>query len=84
MAPTRSLSPSTFEPLVEFVEETTPDRIVNATHDKLAAGTTVKRCSSPQRWRWCARRICRPAITAARSTRSAGCTPCTTSRPALR
>src|SRR5437899_2969720 len=34
--------PDRIEPLVEFVEETTPERIVAATHDKLAAGTTVK------------------------------------------
>src|SRR5438105_5337228 len=34
--------PDHIEPLVEFVEETTPERIVAATHDKLAAGTTVK------------------------------------------
>jgi hypothetical protein len=30
------------EPLVQFVEETPPERIVAATHDKLAAGTSVK------------------------------------------
>jgi hypothetical protein len=34
--------PDHIEPLVEFVEETTPDRIVAATHDKLTAGTPVK------------------------------------------
>src|SRR5947208_10811109 len=34
--------PDHIEPLVEFVEETTPERLVAATHDKLAAGTTVK------------------------------------------
>src|SRR5882724_7936318 len=34
--------PDHIEPLVEFVEETTPERIVAATHDKLAAGTPVK------------------------------------------
>src|SRR5216684_1342143 len=34
--------PAHIEPLVQFVEETTPDRIVAATHDKLAAGTSVK------------------------------------------
>src|SRR5207249_4053917 len=34
--------PDRIEPLVEFVEETTPERIVAATHDTLAAGTTVK------------------------------------------
>ena len=34
--------PDHIEPLVQFVEETTPERIVAATHDKLAAGTTVK------------------------------------------
>ena len=34
--------PDHIEPLVEFVEETTPERIVAATHDKLTAGTPVK------------------------------------------
>ncbi len=34
--------PEHIEPLVQFVEETTPDRIVAATHDRLGAGTTVK------------------------------------------
>ena len=34
--------PAHIEPLVQFVEDTTPDRIVAATHDKLAAGTSVK------------------------------------------
>src|SRR2546422_8778209 len=34
--------PAHIEPLVQFVEETLPDRIVAATHDKLAAGTSVK------------------------------------------
>jgi len=34
--------PDHIEPLVEFVEETTPDRIVAAAHDKLTAGTPVK------------------------------------------
>ena len=34
--------PDHIEPLVQFVEETTPDRIVAATHDRLGAGTTVK------------------------------------------
>ncbi len=34
--------PDHIEPLVQFVEETPPDRIVAATHDKLAAGTSVK------------------------------------------
>src|SRR5204863_9820607 len=34
--------PESIEPLVRFVEETTPERIVAATHDKLAAGTPVK------------------------------------------
>ena len=34
--------PDHIEPLVQFVEETTPDCIVAATHDKLGAGTTVK------------------------------------------
>src|SRR5215831_11977624 len=34
--------PDHIEPLVEFVEETTPDRIVAATHEKLSNGTTVR------------------------------------------
>ena len=34
--------PTHIEPLVQFVEETAPDRIVTATRDKLAAGTPVK------------------------------------------
>ena len=34
--------PDHIEPLVQFIEETTPDRIVAAAHDKLSAGTTVK------------------------------------------
>jgi len=34
--------PAHIEPLVEFVEETTPERIVAATHDKLSAGTPAK------------------------------------------
>jgi hypothetical protein len=34
--------PEHIEPLVQFVEETAPDRIVAATHAKLAGGTTVK------------------------------------------
>lgn len=34
--------PDHIEPLVQFVEETAPDRIVAATHDKLTAGTSVK------------------------------------------
>jgi hypothetical protein len=33
--------PDHIEPLVQFVEETAPDRIVLATHDRLAAGTPV-------------------------------------------
>ena len=38
----RVVYPVHIEPLVQFVEETPPDRIVAATHDKLAAGTSVK------------------------------------------
>src|SRR6266481_1708359 len=38
----RVVYPAHIEPLVRFVEETHPDRIVAATHDKLAAGTSVK------------------------------------------
>ena len=34
--------PGHIEPLVQFVEETTPDRIVAETHEKLVAGTPVK------------------------------------------
>jgi len=34
--------PDRIEPLVQFVEETTPERIVAATHEKLATGTAVK------------------------------------------
>ena len=34
--------PDHIEPLVQFVEETTPDRIVAETNDKLVAGTPVK------------------------------------------
>src|SRR2546427_6512815 len=34
--------PDHIEPLVQFVEETAPDRIVAETHDKLGAGTPVK------------------------------------------
>jgi hypothetical protein len=34
--------PDHIEPLVQFVEETPPDRIVAQTHDKLAGGTSVK------------------------------------------
>jgi len=60
--------PDRIEPLVEFVEETTPERIVAATHDKLAAGTTVKDM------------LLASALAAGRSIRSAACTPSTTSR----
>lgn len=38
----RVLYPDHVEPLVQLVEETPPDRIVAATHDQLAAGTSVK------------------------------------------
>ena len=38
----RVLYPDHIEPLVQFVEETTPEHIVARTHDKLAAGTSVK------------------------------------------
>src|SRR5437867_7246080 len=38
----RVLYPDRIEPLVQFVEETTPERVVAAAHDKLAAGTSVK------------------------------------------
>ena len=34
----RVVYPDHIEPLVQFVEETAPDRIVGATHDKLTAG----------------------------------------------
>jgi hypothetical protein len=34
--------PDHIEPLVQFVEETAPEHIVARTHDKLAAGTSVK------------------------------------------
>ncbi|MBI3447688.1 MAG: hypothetical protein HY049_02020 [Acidobacteria bacterium] len=34
--------PDHIEPLVQFVEETAPERIVAATRDRLAAGTSVK------------------------------------------
>jgi hypothetical protein len=34
--------PDHIEPLVQFVEETAPERIVARAHDKLAAGTSVK------------------------------------------
>ncbi|HEV8440051.1 MAG TPA: hypothetical protein VGT40_18325 [Methylomirabilota bacterium] len=34
--------PRHIEPLVQFVEETAPQRIVAATHDRLASGTPVK------------------------------------------
>src|SRR5437868_3330852 len=38
----RAAYPERLEPLVQFVEETAPDRIVAATHEKLGAGTPVK------------------------------------------
>src|SRR5881628_3035303 len=38
----RVLYPGHIEPLVQFVEETTPEHIVARVHDKLAAGTSVK------------------------------------------
>src|SRR5437867_11625682 len=38
----RVLYPDRIEPLVQFVEETTPEHIVARAHDKLAAGTSVK------------------------------------------
>src|SRR2546427_12090959 len=38
----RVLYPDHIEPLVQFVEETTPEHIVARAHDKLAAGTSVK------------------------------------------
>src|SRR6266508_4329622 len=38
----RFLYPDHIEPLVQFVEETTPEHIVARAHDKLAAGTSVK------------------------------------------
>src|SRR5438477_4146773 len=34
--------PESIEPLVRFVEETPPEHIVARTHDRLAAGTSVK------------------------------------------
>src|SRR5438552_1646036 len=34
--------PDRIEPLVRFVEDTAPDRVVAAAHDKLAGGTSVK------------------------------------------
>src|SRR5262245_47326761 len=34
--------PDHIEPLVQFVEDTTPDHIVSRTHEKLAAGTSTK------------------------------------------
>ncbi len=34
--------PDHLEPLVQFVEETAPEHIVAATHDKLAGGTSIK------------------------------------------
>jgi hypothetical protein len=37
----RVLYPDHIEPLVQFVEETTPEQILARTHDKLAAGTSV-------------------------------------------
>src|SRR5438552_2574360 len=41
--------PDHIEPLVRFVEDTAPERVVAAAHDKLAAGTSVR--SSAGRWR---------------------------------
>src|SRR5437870_9949627 len=38
----RVVYPDRIEPLVRFVEDTAPDRVVAAAHDKLAAGTSVK------------------------------------------
>jgi hypothetical protein len=38
----RVLYPSHIEPLVQFVEDTTPEHIVARTNDKLSAGTPVK------------------------------------------
>lgn len=38
----RVLYPDHIEPLVQFVEETAPEGIVAATHEKLTAGTSVK------------------------------------------
>lgn len=38
----RVVYPNAIEPLVQFVEETPPERIVAATHDKLTSGTPVK------------------------------------------
>ena len=34
--------PDHIEPLVRFVEDTAPERVVAAAHDRLAAGTSVK------------------------------------------
>ena len=38
----RVVYPNAIEPLVQFVEDTPPERIVAATHDKLTSGTPVK------------------------------------------
>ena len=76
----RVLYPDHIEPLVQFVEETTPERIVAATHDKLTAGTPVKDMLLASALAVVAPRICRPAITADRSTRWRACTPFATSR----
>ena len=38
----RVVYPDHIEPLVRFVEDTAPERVVAAAHDKLAAGTSVK------------------------------------------
>jgi hypothetical protein len=38
----RVVYPADIEPLVEFVEETPPERMVDAVHDKLAAGVPVR------------------------------------------
>src|SRR2546427_2287147 len=38
----RVVYPDHIEPLVQFVEDTTPERVVAAAHDKLAAGTSVR------------------------------------------
>jgi len=42
----RVLYPDHIEPLVQFVEETTPEHIVARAHDKLATGTSVKDVAS--------------------------------------
>ena len=42
MAAQRVRYPDQIEPLVQFVEETTPERIVSATHEKLSTGTTAR------------------------------------------